>query len=209
MARHTGAVCKLCRREHTKLFLKGDKCKSDKCPFEKKAYIPGQHGLSRRPRPSDYAMQLREKQKIKRMYGLFEKQFRTVYQHAARMSGITGTNMMQLLEQRLDNVVYRLGFAVSRPQARQLINHGHIEVNGKKVDIVSYKVTPGDKISVRKKSRKVAFVHEAMKQVHGEHDLAWLQLDKAKMEGIFLEVPERDQMGVDVNEQLVVELYSK
>lgn len=209
MARHTGPVCKLCRREHTKLFLKGDKCKSDKCPFEKKAYIPGQHGLSRRPRPSDYALQLREKQKIKRMYGLFEKQFKTVYKTAARMSGITGTNMMQLLEQRLDNVVYRLGFAVSRPQARQVINHGHIEVNGRKVDISSYKVKPGDKICVRKKSKKVAMIHEAMKQIHGEHDLAWLVLDKANMEGVFLDIPERDQMGVDVNEQLVVELYSK
>ena len=209
MARHTGPVCKLCRREHKKLFLKGDKCKSDKCPFEKKAYIPGQHGLSRRPRPSDYALQLREKQKIKRMYGLFEKQFRTIYHAANRMAGITGTNMMQLLEQRLDNVVYRLGFAVSRPQARQLINHGHIEVNGSKVDIVSYKVKPGDKISVRKKSKKVSLIHEAMKQIHGEHDLAWLHLDKANMEGTFLEIPERDQMGVDVNEQLVVELYSK
>lgn len=209
MARHTGPVCKLCRREHTKLFLKGDKCKSDKCPFEKKAYIPGQHGLSRRPRPSDYALQLREKQKIKRMYGLFEKQFKTVYKTAARMSGITGTNMMQLLEQRLDNVVYRLGFAVSRPQARQVINHGHIEVNGRKVDISSYKVKPGDKICVRKKSKKVAMIHEAMKQIHGEHDLAWLVLDKANMEGVFLDIPERDQMSVDVNEQLVVELYSK
>ncbi|MEA1911129.1 MAG: 30S ribosomal protein S4 [Spirochaetota bacterium] len=209
MARHTGPVCKQCRRERMKLFLKGDKCKSDKCPFEKKAYIPGQHGLSRRPRPSNYALQLREKQKIKRMYGLYEKQFRTVYITAAGMSGITGTNMMQILEQRLDNVVYRLGFAVSRPQARQIISHGHIEVNGKKVDISSYKVTPGDRISVKQKSKKVTMIHEAMKQIHGEHDLAWLQLDKASMEGVFLEVPERDQMGVDVNEQLVVELYSK
>jgi small subunit ribosomal protein S4 len=209
MARHTGPVCKLCRREHMKLFLKGDKCKSDKCPFEKKAYIPGQHGLSRRPRPSDYAMQLREKQKIKRLYGLYEKQFRTVYKTAARMQGITGTNMMQLLESRLDNVVYRMGFAMSRPQARQLVNHGHFLVNGKKVDIASYKVKPGDVISVRKNSRKMGLIHEAMKQVHGEHNLAWLSLDKAKMEGRFLEIPERDQMGVDVNEQLVVELYSK
>lgn len=209
MARHTGPVCKLCRREHTKLFLKGDKCKSDKCPFERKAYIPGQHGLSRRPRPSDYALQLREKQKIKRLYGLFEKQFKTVYKSAARMSGITGTNMMQLLEQRLDNVVYRLGFAVSRPQSRQIINHGHILVNGKKVDIASYKVKPGDTITIKRKSRKIPMIHESMKQIHGEHGLVWLSLDKAKMEGVFMEIPEREQMGVDVNEQLVVELYSK
>ncbi len=209
MARHTGPVCKLCRREHKKLFLKGDKCKSDKCTFEKKPYIPGQHGQSRRQRPSDFAMQLREKQKIKRMYGLYEKQFRTVYTHAARMTGITGTNMMQLLERRLDNVVYRLGFAGSRPQARQLVSHGHFQVNGKKVDISSYKVKPGDVINVRNKSKKVALIHEAMKQVHGEQTFPWLSLDKAKMEGTFLEIPERDQMGVDVNEQLVVELYSK
>ena len=209
MARHTGPVCKLCRREGTKLFLKGEKCKSDKCPFEKKSYIPGQHGLSRRSRPSDFAIQLREKQKIRRMYGLYEKQFRSIYESATKMPGVTGTNMMQLLERRLDNVVYRMGFATSRAQARQLVNHGHFQVNGKKVDISSYVVDQGDVISVKEKSKKLNLIHESMKRVHGEHDLPWLSLDKANMQGTFLEIPERDQMGLDVNEQLVVELYSK
>ena len=205
MARHTGPRGKIVRRFGENIF---GNAKYDKL-LEKKSYPPGQHGLSRRPRPSDYAMQLVEKQKIKITYGLFEKQFRTVYETAARMAGITGTNMIQLLERRLDNVVYRLGFAVSRPQARQFVNHGHFLVNGKKVDIASYLVKPGDTISVRQKSKKMPLIHEAMQQQHGEHSLPWLSLDKAKMEGVFLEVPQRDQVGLNFNEQLVVELYSK
>lgn len=205
MARHTGPRGKIVRRFGENIF---GNAKYDKL-LEKKSYPPGQHGQSRRPRPSDYAMQLIEKQKLKITYGLFEKQFRTVYETAARMAGITGTNMIQLLERRLDNVVYRLGFAVSRPQARQFVNHGHFLVNGKKVDIASYLVKPGDTISVRQKSKKMPLIHEAMQQQHGEHSLPWLSLDKAKMEGVFIEVPQRDQVGLNFNEQLVVELYSK
>jgi len=205
MARHTGPRGKIVRRFGENIF---GNAKYDKL-LEKKNYPPGQHGLSRRPRPSDYATQLKEKQKIKITYGLFEKQFRTVYETAAGMSGITGTNMIQLLERRLDNVVFRLGFAVSRPQARQFVNHGHFLVNGKKVDIASYLVKPGDTISVRQKSKKMPLIHEAMQQQHGEHSLPWLSLDKAKMEGVFIEVPQRDQVGLNFNEQLVVELYSK
>ncbi len=209
MARYTGAVCKLCRREGIKLFLKGERCNTDKCAFEKKGYIPGQHGLTRRRRDSNYAMQLREKQKIKRMYGVFEKQFKRYYEKAAREQGVTGTNLMQLLECRLDNVVYRLGFAASRKMARQLVRHGHFRVNGKKVNIPSYLVSSGDEIQVKDKSKKLAGVHESMKRVHGEHSLPWLVLDKANLVGVFVQIPEREQMGVDVNEQLVVELYSK
>lgn len=203
MARHTGPRGKVVRKFGENIF---GNPKYDKL-LENKNYPPGQHGLSRRPRPSDYALQLKEKQKIKITYGLFEKQFRTVYKTAAGMTGITGTNMIQLLERRLDNVVFRLGFAISRAQSRQFVNHGHFLVNGKKVDIPSYLVKPGDKISVRNKSKKMALIHEAMQQTHS--DLPWLSLDKAKMEGTFIEIPQRDQIGLNFNEQLVVELYSK
>ncbi|MBN2279264.1 MAG: 30S ribosomal protein S4 [Candidatus Marinimicrobia bacterium] len=205
MARYTGPRGKIVRRFGENIF---GNPKYDKI-LEKKNYPPGQHGASRRARPSDYATQLQEKQKIKITYGLYEKQFKRVYQTAVRMAGITGTNMIQLLERRLDNVVYRLGFAASRPQARQFVNHGHFLVNGKKVDIASYLVKPGDKISVRQKSKKMALIHEAMQSRVGNQTYPWLSLDKAKMEGVFLEVPQRDQLGLNFNEQLVVELYSK
>lgn len=209
MAKYTGAVCKLCRREGTKLFLKGDRCNTTKCSFETKSYAPGQHGQTSHRRLSNYGMQLREKQKIKRMYGILERQFRRYFKKAVSEKGVTGTELMQILESRLDSVVYRIGFASSRAMARQLVRHRHFLVNGRIVDIPSYQCKAGDVIQVREPSKKLAIIHESMKRIHGDHDLPWLILDKAKMQGVFIQVPERDQMGVEVNEQLVVELYSK
>lgn len=209
MGRYTGPACKLCRREGKKLFLKGERCLTTKCSFETKSYVPGQHGQTGRHRLSNYGLQLREKQKIKRIYGVLEKQFRRYFAIANQQKGVTGTNLMKLLESRFDNVVYRLGFATSRKMARQLISHRHFTVNGRIVDIPSYQLKAGDVIQVREKSKKLAVFHESMKRIRGEHESPWLILDKAKMQGIFIQVPERDQMGMDVNEQLVVELYSK
>jgi len=209
MARYTGPVCKLCRREGTKLFLKGERCNSTKCSFETKSYAPGQHGQTNRRRLSNYGLQLREKQKIKRIYGVLETQFRRYFANADNQKGITGTNLMKILESRLDNVVYRIGFASSRSMARQLVLHRHFQVNGKTVDIPSYQCKAGDTIQVRENSKKLVYIHDSMKRIRGDHDLPWLILDKAKMQGIFIQAPERDQMGLDVNEQLVVELYSK
>ncbi len=175
----------------------------------RKAYGPGQHGQSRRRRLSNYGVQLLEKQKIKMTYGLLEKQFRNYFKKADQMSGETGIKLLQLLERRLDNVVYRLGFAPTRPAARQLVNHGHFLVNNRKVNIPSYLVRPGDVIQVRDRSKKMDIILNSMKRIKGDIDLAWLELDKAKMQGTFLEIPERDQMNLTFNEQLVVELYSK
>ncbi len=192
-----------------KLFLKGERCNSTKCSFETKSYAPGQHGQTNRRRLSNYGLQLREKQKIKRIYGILETQFRRYFANADKEKGITGTNLMKILESRLDNVVYRVGFASSRSMARQLVLHRHFQVNGKTVDIPSYQCKAGDTIQVRENSKKLVYIHDSMKRIRGDHDLPWLILDKAKMQGIFIQVPERDQMGLDVNEQLVVELYSK
>ena len=177
--------------------------------LNRKPYNPGQHGQSRRAKLSNYGIQLREKQKIKFMYGLLEKQFRLTFQKADKMKGETGTNMLQLLESRLDNVVHRLGFAISRPAARQLVSHKHILLNGKCVNIPSLLVKPGDVVSIRNKSKKMDCVIESMKNIKGDIDLAWLSLDKAKMSGTFISIPEREDMRLTVNEQLVVELYSK
>ena len=177
--------------------------------LNRKPYSPGQHGQTRRAKLSNYGIQLREKQKIKFMYGLLEKQFRLTFQKADKMKGETGTNMLQLLESRLDNVVHRLGFAISRPAARQLVSHKHILLNGKCVNIPSLIVKPGDVVSVRNKSKKMDCVIESMKNIKGDIDLAWLSLDKAKMSGTFISIPEREDMKLTVNEQLVVELYSK
>ncbi len=209
MARYTGPVCKLCRREGEKLFLKGSRCLSSKCAIERKGYAPGQHGQGRRRRLSDYGTQLREKQKVRRIYGILEEQFRNYFHAADSMAGVTGTNLMQLLESRLDNTVFRLGFASSRAQGRMLVKHNHIRVNGRRVNVPSYQVTPGDIIQVRDKSKKMEAIHESMQKIKGEHPLPWLELDKANLEGTFLHVPERDEMGLEVNEQLVVEYYSK
>lgn len=209
MARYRDSVCKLCRREGEKLFLKGNRCLSTKCSFERKSYVPGQHGQTRRRRLSNYGLQLREKQKIKRMYGVLENQFRTYFKKADLAKGETGTNLMQLLERRLDNVVYRLGFAPSSAAARQMVTHRHFRVNGKIVNIPSYLVSPGDIIQVRDKSKKMDAILESIRRVKGDLDLPWLEIDKAKMKGTFIAIPERDQMNVEVNERLVVELYSK
>ena len=177
--------------------------------LNRKAYAPGQHGQGRRSKLSNYGIQLQEKQKIKFMYGLLEKQFRLTFERAEKMKGETGTNMLQILESRLDNVVFRLGFAPSRPAARQLVNHKHFQVNDKVVNIPSFIVKPGDKISVREKSKKMDIILDSMRRIKGDMDLSWLALDKAKMKGTFEAVPERDEMQLTVNEQLVVELYSK
>ena len=209
MARYTGPVCKLCRREGEKLFLKGNRCVTVKCSFEKKSYAPGQHGVSQRTKLSEYGIQLREKQKVRKIYGILEKQFRNYFHNAERLKGVTGENLLKLLESRLDNTVFRLGFAQSRNQARQLILHRHFHVNGKLVDIPSYLLKPGDVISVKEKSRRLIVVHESMKRVRDEDMYPWLTLDKAKMEGSFKDTPNRDDIPVQVQENLIVELYSK
>lgn len=209
MARYTGADCKLCRREGMKLFLKGTKCSTNKCPFEKKGYAPGQHGQRRRFKQSEYAVQLREKQKVKRMYGLLERQFRIYFEKAERAKGITGENLLKLLECRLDNVIYRLGMAPSRAAARQFVRHRHFMVNGRLVDIPSYQIGTGDEIQVVEKSRQMDVIHDAMKRVRDGKLVSWLSLDKAQMKGSLLEMPIRDEIPINVNEQLIVELYSK
>jgi len=192
-----------------KLFLKGSKCSSDKCPFEKKGYAPGQHGRTRRFKQSEYAVQLREKQKVKRMYGLLEKQFHIYFVKAERLKGITGENLLKLLETRLDNIVYRMGFASSRTAARQLVRHRHFTVNNRLVDIPSYQVKAGDEIKVREKSRQLEAIHSSMKKIREGKMMPWLSLDKAAMSGTVLEIPARDAIPANVNEKLIVELYSK
>jgi len=199
----------MCRRERHKLFLKGTKCYTEKCPMERRAYPPGQHGQSRRTKVSEYGVQLREKQKIRRMYGLMETQFKNLFQRALRTEGRTGENLVKLLERRMDNVVYRLGFAPSRKAARQLVVHGHFLVNSVAVDIPSYLLKAGDTIQVRDKSKKLEVLHASMKRMKDTAMLPWLSLDKAAMVGTFLNVPERADVPLDANEQLIVELYSK
>ena len=209
MARYNDAVCKLCRREGEKLFLKGSRCMSSKCAFERKSYIPGQHGKSRRFKTSDYGIQLREKQKLRRIYGILEKQFRLYFQRAEMMKGITGTNLLILLENRLDNVVYRLGMAPSRNAARQLVLHRHLTVNDRTVDIPSFQVKPGDTIQVRDKSRKMEIFHASVRKVKEGKLLPWFELDKARLSGRLMDLPKREDIPVNINESLIVELYSK
>jgi small subunit ribosomal protein S4 len=208
MARYTDSVCKLCRRERQKLFLKGQKCYTEKCPVEKRNYPPGQHGLSRRTKISEYGVQLREKQKIKRQYGLLETQFRNYFEEANRRKGITGDNLVKFLESRLDNVVYRLGFAPSRKSARQLIKHRHIIVNGRLVDVPSYSLKAGDVIKIKEKSKKLDIIHDSLKKIK-DNVYTWLSVDKATLSGTFIQIPERSEIPLNANEQLVVELYSK
>lgn len=209
MARYTGPQCRICRREGMKLFLKGDRCYSDKCGFERRAYPPGMHGQSRRGRPSDYGIQLREKQKVRAMYGVLEKQFRRYFQIADRKKGITGENLLQLLERRLDNAIYRLGLAVNRRDARQLVRHSHVRVNGRKVNIPSALVRPGDVIELKEKSRKAARVTEALESVDRRGVPAWLELDRQNFRGTVKALPSREDVGMEIQEQLIVELYSK
>jgi len=209
MARHIGPVCKLCRREEQKLFLKGEKCTTPKCPVEKRGYPPGQHGTRRRFKQSEYGLQLREKQKLRRMYGLLEAQFKNYFTKAERQKGITSENLVQLLERRMDNVVYRLGFAPSRNSARQLVRHRHFLVNGRIVDIPSYILNAGDVVNVKEKSKKLEMIHESMKKIKEGKLVPWLDLDKAGMKGTLLNIPSRADIQLDVNESLIVELYSK
>jgi small subunit ribosomal protein S4 len=199
----------LCRRERQKLFLKGTKCFTEKCPVERRGYPPGQHGQSRRTKVSEYGVQLREKQKVRRTYGLMEAQFRNYFAKALKQSGRTGETLVKMLESRLDNVVYRLGFAPSRKAARQLITHGHFLVNTTAVDIPSYQLKAGDTIRVREKSRQLEILHASMKRMKDTAMLPWLTLDKAAMTGTFLNVPERADIPLNADEQLIVELYSK
>lgn len=208
MARYHDAVCKLCRREGEKLFLKGTRCLTDKCSVERRRFAPGQHGQSMRRKISAYGLQLREKQKIRRQYGLLETQFHNYFVRADAKVGITGENLVQFLECRLDNLVYRLGFGTSRQQARQLVRHRHILVDGKTVDIPSYQVRPNQIIKVRDKSKNLDLVHAALKISRGE-EIPWLRLNKAALEGELLSVPKRSEIPLTANEQLVVELYSK
>jgi small subunit ribosomal protein S4 len=208
MARYTDSVCKLCRRERQKLFLKGQKCFTEKCPIEQRNYPPGQHGLSRRAKVSEYGVQLREKQKIKRSYGLLETQFRNYFEKATSQKGRTGENLIKLLERRLDTVVFRLGFASSRKQARQLITHRHIIVNNILVDIPAYLLKAGDVIHIKDKSKKLDAIHNSLKRVK-DNTYGWLTVDKATLSGTFLQIPERADVPLNANEQLVVELYSK
>lgn len=209
MARYLGASCRLCRRENLKLFLKGDRCYTDKCAFERRSYAPGQHGQKRAGKFSDYKIQLREKQKVKRIYGLLERQFRLYYERAEKQKGVTGVNLLISLERRLDNVVYRSGFASSRNQARQLVMHGHILVNGKKVTIPSYLVRVGDVVSLREKSKELALVKDSLETLIRRGVPKWLEVDGDKREAKVKAMPTREDITIPVQENLIVELYSK
>lgn len=209
MARYTDAVCRLCRREGIKLFLKGTKCFSDKCPIEKRNFAPGQHGKDRKAKIVGYGLQLREKQKAKRMYFTQEGQFRNYFERAFRTKGVTGEILLQQLERRLDNVVYRLGFAMSRRQARQLVRHGHVAVNGRKVNIPSYEVAVGQEVTIRESSRKLPILEQAKDFASHQNAPNWLEIDRDNYKGRVLSLPKREEIQLPVNEQLIVELYSK
>lgn len=209
VARYVDAVCRLCRRENVKLFLKGDRCLSDKCAINKRNYAPGLHGQRRRTKLSEYGLQLREKQKVKRTYGLMESQFRSYFQKAARAQGVTGINLLVLLERRLDNVVYRMGFADSRAQARQLVRHGHMRVNGRKVNIPSFLIKQGDAVEPREKSRDLDVIRGNMEHIGQKQIPEWLHVDATAMRGVVQTLPSRDDITMPIQEQLIVELYSK
>jgi small subunit ribosomal protein S4 len=209
LSRYSGPVCRQCRRENSKLFLKGDRCYTDKCAVERRNYAPGQHG-QRRTKVSDYGTQLREKQKVKRTYGLQEKQFRLYFSKADRMKGVTGENLLTLLERRFDSVIYRLGFSISRAQARTLVRHGHFQVNGQKVNIPSFLVRPNDVITLREKSREVACINESLDSVMRRGVPSWVELDRDAFKGTMKTLPVRSEMTTpEFQEQLIVELYSK
>ncbi len=209
MARYRGPVCRLCRREGMKLFLKGERCYKEKCAIERRNQPPGQHGGARRRKPRAYGIQLREKQKLRRVYGVLEGQFRRTFDDANRRKGVTGENLLRLLELRLDNVVFSLGYATSRTQARQLLRHGHILIDGRRVDIPSFRVKPGMEISLREKSQKLAQVEEAIDFAQGRGIPAWLELDVANLTGKVVELPSREDIRFPIQEQLIVELYSR
>ncbi len=209
MARYTGPKCKLCRREGTKLFLKGDRCYSERCAIEKRNYPPGEHGRSRFSRRSNYRIQLREKQKLRRMYQILERQFRNYFERADRMKGVTGENLLRLLECRMDNMVYRMGFAPSRATARQLILHNHFQVNGKRVNVPSYQVQVGDRVAPREKSRNLLVIEESLKKYGSRGTVPYISVDMNTREGAYVEEPTRDVIPVPIEENLIVELYSK
>ncbi len=211
MARYSGPVCKLCRREEQKLFLKGTRCYTEKCAIERRGYPPGIHGrqAARRRKQSEYALQLREKQKVKRIYGVLETQFKNYFVEAARQSGVTGENLLVMLERRLDNVVYRLGLAPSRKGGRQLVRHRHVMVNGRTVDVPSYQVAPGEQITIKEKSREMPLILGAIESRGKEGTPPWLEVDFKTMSGRMLELPTRETIPIAAEEQLIVELYSK
>ncbi len=209
MARYIGPVCRLCRREGMKLFLKGERCYTEKCAIEKRNFAPGQHGKTRKAKLAGYGLQLREKQKVKRIYGVLEDQFRGYFEEAERTKGITGVTLLQLLERRLDNVIYRLGLATSRSQARQLARHGHFLINGKKVDIPSYSLKQGDVVTILGRSQKNLTIEHAMQEVKGRGIPEWLSFDSGSLSGRVVSIPTREQINLPVQEQLIVELYSK
>jgi small subunit ribosomal protein S4 len=209
MARYTGAVCRLCRREGTKLFLKGTKCTSDRCPLEKRNFPPGMHGKDRKAKIVGYGLQLHEKQKAKRMYFTLEGQFREYYEKANRAAGVTGELLIQQLERRLDNVAFRLGFAISRRQARQVVRHGHVSVNGRKVNIPSYQVNEGDEIAIRESAKKLLIVEQGAQNAAQSPMPAWLEMNFDTLTGRVLSLPKRKDISLPINEQLIVELYSK
>jgi len=209
LARYRGAECRQCRREKLKLFLKGDRCYSDKCAFERRSFAPGQHGQARMRKVSDYAIQLREKQKVRRIYGMLEGQFRKYFEIAERIKGVTGENLLMLLESRLDNVIYRLGYANSRNQGRQLVRHNHIQVNGRKVNIPSFRVSINDVITLKEKSRSVGAINESLEAVVRRGVPSWLELDKDNYKGTVKALPSRQEITMPIQEQLIVELYSK
>jgi small subunit ribosomal protein S4 len=209
LARYRDAVCRLCRREGVKLFLKGQRCLTEKCVMEKRNFAPGEHGKARRPKLVGYGLQLREKQKVRRFYGIMEDQFRSYFEKAAAMKGITGENLLRLLELRLDNAVYRLGVATSRAEARQLVRHGHIQVSGRKVNIPSFKVAPGQEVAVREASRNSAAIQRALDLTGGRGIPAWLEFDRVTMKGRVVSLPKREDVNFPIQEQMIVELYSK
>lgn len=209
MARYTGPVCRLCRRETKKLFLKGERCLTSKCAVERRSYPPGQHGKGRGRKPSTYGIQLREKQKAKRIYGVLEKQFRRYFYKADKWRGVTGTVLLQLLERRLDNIVYRLGFASSRNAARQLVRHGHILINGKRVDIPSYSVSLGDDISIAEKMRNITDVQGSLERTEKNGRVEWIEYNPENFTGRMTAIPEREDIPEEISEQVIVELYSK
>ena len=209
MARYKDSVCRLCRREGIRLYLKGDRCYSDKCAIERRSYPPGEHGQGRRPKVTPYGVQLREKQKARRIYGVLENQFRNYFHRASRKQGETGEILLQLLETRLDNILYRLGLAPSRPAARQLVLHGHVHVNGRRVNVPSFSVRPGDSVSIAPSSQKLAAVTEAVTNRRRTEMQAWLNFEEKTMTGVLLQVPAREDIPVPVQEHLIVELYSK
>jgi len=209
VARYTGPVCRLCRREDMKLFLKGDRCYTDKCAYERRAYPPGQHGQGRRQKRTDYGEQLREKQKVRRMYGLLESQFKGYYKAATRMRGVTGESLLQLLERRLDNMVFRFGFASTRSEARQLVRHRHFQVNGRICNIPSALLRPGDVLEVKERSRKVVKINDALSALDRRGLPSWLDLDRDGFKGTVKDLPVREELTMPIREQLIVELYSK